>query len=606
MVSMRLSTLRRAGYGVLVLVAAWFTGACERQSAPSGPGAGQPTSAPAFTPPQADLSDWPAGLRERALTLREVIRKSPGNPEAIGALGCLHFVRGPLEAAAACFEEARRLAPSAMPWAYYAALTYELSGRRDQAISAYERAIELDASYGPLYSRLARLLVDTDVARAASLCQRALELSPRDPTALCVLGLCREAQGDAAAAQERFEAALKIAPDYKEAHAALARLLRAAGRDEEAARHQQLAEQGKTPVINDHLFESLLRNGFHIELLVRDAIVLAQQGDFERADQVLAMVREADDRGIATHKLAGMVRAIEGRLAEAAAEFQQVLQARPDALDVRARLADVLARMEKYDQAEANFRAVLARNPDEPFALEHYSRLLLVLGRSGEAEALWRGALERQPNEPWVRLQFGGLLMHLDRDEEAREQFAAALELAPDDPTALYSLGVLARRAGDSAQARQHWERIVAATPQYVDAYAGLAQLALEQGDRAAAERYLREGLKQVPDAPGLANTLAWILATSPDDTQRNGAEAVQLAERACDLTQHRQHEYLDTLAAAYAEAGRFDEAVRTAEQAVRLAEEAGDTEAAAGHRARLALYQQGQPYRDTGARRTP
>ena len=121
----------------------------------------------------------------------------------------------------------------------------------------------------------------------------------------------------------------------------------------------------------------------------------------------------------------------------------------------------------------------------------------------------------------------------------------------------------------------------------------------MQQRDFAAAEQYLRNGLKQDPDVAGLVNGLAWILATSPVDSQRNGEEALRLAEKACKLTNHEQHTYIDTLATAYAELGRFDEAVKAAQDAVALAQKANDEESVAEYQERLKLYEQKTPYRD-------
>jgi Flp pilus assembly protein TadD len=78
----------------------------------------------------------------------------------------------------------------------------------------------------------------------------------------------------------------------------------------------------------------------------------------------------------------------------------------------------------------------------------------------------------------------------------------------------------------------------------------------------------------------------------------RNGAEAVRLAERACELTKRQQAFLIGTLAAAYAEAGRFGDAVRAAEQAIAMAEAAGDTEVAKRNRELLELYRSGKPFR--------
>jgi len=93
-------------------------------------------------------------------------------------------------------------------------------------------------------------------------------------------------------------------------------------------------------------------------------------------------------------------------------------------------------------------------------------------------------------------------------------------------------------------------------------------------------------------------NNLAWALATCPDPAVRNPAEAIQLAERA-RASAPRSPSYLDTLAAAYAAAGRFPDAVAAARQAVALAEAAGPTDAAARFRLRFDLYRTNQPFHE-------
>jgi hypothetical protein len=92
-------------------------------------------------------------------------------------------------------------------------------------------------------------------------------------------------------------------------------------------------------------------------------------------------------------------------------------------------------------------------------------------------------------------------------------------------------------------------------------------------------------------------------LATSSDASLRNGAEAQKLAERAVQLTGGRQAMYLDTLAAAYAEEARFDEAVETAKRGIEIATEAKQTALAEGLAARMQLYEARKPFRDPGPR---
>ena len=94
-------------------------------------------------------------------------------------------------------------------------------------------------------------------------------------------------------------------------------------------------------------------------------------------------------------------------------------------------------------------------------------------------------------------------------------------------------------------------------------------------------------------------NRIARVLATSRVDAVRNGAEAVRLAERAANLSGARNAEVLDTLAAAYAEAGRFTDAVETSSRALSIATEEKKAPLAVGLKARIALYEARTPCRE-------
>ena len=96
----------------------------------------------------------------------------------------------------------------------------------------------------------------------------------------------------------------------------------------------------------------------------------------------------------------------------------------------------------------------------------------------------------------------------------------------------------------------------------------------------------------------GLAG-VAWVMATTSDPKFLHGAKAVELAKLANQMTSYQQPEPLDALAAAYAEAGNFSEAISTAQRAAELARASGRADLAREIQQRLALYRQGRPYRD-------
>jgi Flp pilus assembly protein TadD len=120
----------------------------------------------------------------------------------------------------------------------------------------------------------------------------------------------------------------------------------------------------------------------------------------------------------------------------------------------------------------------------------------------------------------------------------------------------------------------------------------------LVQGQTGTAVARFRVALQLQPyNAEGLQQ-LAWLLATSPDVALRNGTEAVQLAERACTLTNAQDCRLRGVLDAAYGEAGRFADAITAVEQAKRLALAAGDQPNAQAADLRLGLYRQQRPFR--------
>jgi tetratricopeptide (TPR) repeat protein len=572
-----------------------LSGACQRDDG------AEPAVGDDFVLPEVDTSTLSEGLQERLQIMRAAARQSPKDPQQAGILGAIYYVHGFPDAAVPCFKRAKELAPPTLHWWYYLALAYDRLGEREKAIEAYERGLELDANYGPLYVRLADLLVDTNRERAVSLCQRALELNPSDSAALFTLGLCAEAAGDQTTALQRYEEALKIAPTYKEAHEAMAAILAGVGRDEEAEQHRAAAAVGRTiAVVDDRLLELMLRNGLHLQTLLRDVGGLAERGLFQEADRALALAADVDPTGTATHVATGIARAMQGRFEEAAEEYRLALEAEPDRLDVKVRLANVQARLGEHQEAEAGFRAVLEQSPDDVHALERYSELLLTLGRGAEAERLLRESTQRQPTNAQIAFQLGVVLYFMQNHDAAHEQFEAALAITPEDAGAHHYLGLLAQRAGDLPRAKKHWARAIEANPTFLDSFLALTDVTLKERDFSTAEGYIRAALRQSPDHPGLANGLAWILATSPNEDQRNGGEAVGLAEKACELTQRQVHQLLDTLAAAYAEVGRFDDAVKTVREALALlTEQAGDQDIAAKYQQRLELYEKKQPYRD-------
>ncbi len=185
---------------------------------------------------------------------------------------------------------------------------------------------------------------------------------------------------------------------------------------------------------------------------------------------------------------------------------------------------------------------------------------------------------------------------------EAEQHCREALRLRPDFSEAQVSYATILARQGRFAEAHTRLDEVLRTNPRDASARFALAQTFNLSGDTAQAIEQYRLGLKAKPDHADALNNLAWIRAAHADPAFRNGDEAVQLAQRACELTRHQRPIMIGTLAAAYAEAGRFDEAVAAAQKAHDLALAAGEKELAEKNQHLLELYRTRQAYHEPPA----
>ncbi|MCH7870834.1 MAG: tetratricopeptide repeat protein [Planctomycetes bacterium] len=179
-------------------------------------------------------------------------------------------------------------------------------------------------------------------------------------------------------------------------------------------------------------------------------------------------------------------------------------------------------------------------------------------------ETLLRDALAKNPSAAVAHLNLGHILQVQDRLPEAAQHFREVVRLGQDANDAHNNLGIVLGRLGQVEDAVLHYRTSIALDNKTPDPF----------------------------------NNLAWLLSTHADAGIRNGAEAVRLAKRAVRLTATRNPFFLDTLAAAYAETGRFDQALKTAREAYRLLRHPSVAETAKRVRSRIALYESGRPYR--------
>jgi tetratricopeptide (TPR) repeat protein len=251
----------------------------------------------------------------------------------------------------------------------------------------------------------------------------------------------------------------------------------------------------------------------------------------------------------------------------------------------------------EYDLAISDFNKALQCDPGLVNVYQNMGKTLSLQGKLEEAAKNFREALSREPLNPELHSELGAILGRQGRLDEAVSQFNEALRIKPDFAEAHGNLGYTLLNQDKFDQAVTHLTRAVQLDPNSDKSHYYLAIALTEKGRIDEAVTHYDYAIRLKPDWVEPMNTLAWLLATHKDAAFYNPQRAVQLARRACELTNYRNAEMLDTLAAACAAVGNFPDAVVATEKALILAQSAGDTQMTERIQKRLDLYKAGQPY---------
>jgi len=215
------------------------------------------------------------------------------------------------------------------------------------------------------------------------------------------------------------------------------------------------------------------------------------------------------------------------------------------------------------------------------------------------SETLWAHALRATPQNDVAENNLGIVLLQKGRVDEAISRFEAAIRIRAENAPAHDNLAKSFLRKGQLADAMVHYRKLLEIQPENVEARNIFGTVLIQQGRIREAIEQWEATLRIDPGNGNAKSNLAWVLATCPEESYRDGHRAVQLAQEALALAGGKNAIVFRTLAAAYAETGRFAEAVEAAGHGAELADEQGNSGLATELRSSIALYQSGAPLRD-------
>jgi len=325
-----------------------------------------------------------------------------------------------------------------------------------------------------------------------------------------------------------------------------------------------------------------------------------------------------------------------GKIQDAIVHDRAALRIRPGDVNGLTNLANALFQAKEFPEAIEHYREIVRLRPNDSDAHGNLGKALSQSGATDEAIAAFKEALKIRSNDSDASYSLGNAYLQKNELAQAIDYFRKTIATRPDYVAAHYNLGIALQRNGQLDDAIAEFQQTLKLQPQHADAHnnlaiaflkkgqmqdaiaeeqnairikpdspefhSNLASALLQTGHDADAVAQWRETLRLEPGKLGPLINLAWVLATTTDPAVRNGAEALDLAQRAHLAAGDRNLMTSRVLAAAFAEQSRFTQAIETARDGIRRAEAAGQFSLVGSLQEDLVLYQQRIPLREPAA----
>jgi len=554
--------LRRPLLGSAMLLLATLVAGCS--------GGGRETG-----PPVAP-ADAEAALVNLIEQRRQAVIADESSADAWGELGMAFDAHRMKEQAARCYARAQELDPESPAWPYHLGMQITLDDLA-AALACFERVIELEDGSATAWARLGHARLASDqLDGALEAFSAAIKLQPTWPALFIARAQVELARGEAGTALGDLERALEGEVQSGEVHSLMAEAYRRVGQQERADASAALAGDnlGTEPVPDT--WRNQIRNHVVTYGLLKpmsDSYVKA--GRLDEAQGCWSRVLQYDPESVRAHRERAFVQVLRGDTDAALVGFDRAasIAAAGGDRSIQAEVACVkgaaFLRVRDTERAIKAFEEALELDPQL-----HKARgdLGAILSGGPDVERgleLLQAVCAAMPDQAEAHFNLGMALFGLQRLSEARDAFGRATQLSAEMSPAHFQLGMCWAREGDWGQAALAFGRAAEADPKHESTWSNWARALRRSGRWVDAVMVQTDAVAQLPEATELKRSLAWDLATAPDEEARDGVMARKLSEELNREAGFKDPRLLDNLAAVYAEIGLFEGARAHLEKAI-------------------------------------
>lgn len=499
--------------------------------------------------------------------------------DAIYGRGIVRMQQKKYSQAIADFDSALEIAPGNLDVIKQRVMAWVKANQLENALedcNLIQRLDPSDAEGHSLRCFVLGLKGEWDDAMVA--CDTALEVDPKLASAYLRRGTIWAGKGDDIHAKADYDVAILLGED-------IARAFRA----------RILYQQGELQKTIDDMNVLIELNPMNPEFWFQRGSTLLNLKNWDRGIADLTKAIELNPTAEAFRNR-GIALSLKNEFTRALADFVEAIKLAPNDPLIYQHRARIYVQLQRHKEAVADLTKYLELVSDDLPA-----RVQLGMSRyfSGDFINALKDldiAIEREPNDPGLFLIRGSIWNAMMDHQRAIVDFTRNIELDPQSFEGYSYRGAARSMSGDKEKAIADYNEAIRLNPEFEVAYINRGSHWLSNAEYDKALLDFRKALRLKPDRASVLNEIAAILATATDARVRNGKEAVELATRACVLSNHKNGEYLSTLAAAYAEYGDYESAVQWQTKSLKLASD----DAKKNAQLKLDLFRSGQPYRLT------